>query len=203
MPVALPISAHKRRITQGECMTSTRMTRTYEGRVPAKPLIENGVLWIPVQHHIEGVFENRAGVTTVTFAQATGTLADDTLALANEFRSLREQIDTPPHPGDYFAMKPISALPSTLNEPVERAGWQFYTANDEKVFYASQPPSQDNPQIAYYCLSSPSEDTPLPVAMDAFERAIVEQGHSRIKLKQLDARMRENTMTLRLQMENT
>lgn len=183
-------------------MTSARMTRTYEGRVPAKPLIEKGVLWIPVQHHIEGVFENREGVTTVTFAQAEGELAEATLALANEFRDLREQIASPPHPGDYFSLQLISALPATLSDPVERAGWQFYTVDDDEAFYASQPPSPNNPQIAYYRLTAKDNNTNLRAAMDIFERAIVDQGHARIKLKQLDARMRENTTLLRRQMES-
>ncbi|MEC9483475.1 MAG: hypothetical protein UMU75_09180 [Halomonas sp.] len=172
------------------------LTRTYEGRVPARPMIERGALWIPVAHHVEGVFENRQDTcTTVTFIHATGPLAEETLALAETYKSLRQQTQQAPCPQDYFVMHAIAALPSPLNEPFERAGWQFYRDGPTGELYASQPPEQS--RIAFFRLAPKDDSATLQTALDAFERAIVNQGHKRIRLKEVDAAMRKNADLLK------
>lgn len=180
-------------------MTLQRMTRTYEGRVPAKPLIEQGILWIPVVHHVADVFENKDTHTTVTFAQAEGQLADETLALADEYRVLRQQIEHPPHPAKHFEMHAVPTLPSWVGDPVERAGWQVYTPGDE--FYASHSDvSQGHPRIFYYRLTARQAGVAPHDALAQFEAAVVAHGRTRIKLKQVNAQMRTNANTLKARM---
>ncbi|GAB2788992.1 hypothetical protein GCM10027040_14010 [Halomonas shantousis] len=180
-------------------MTAKRMTRTYEGRMPAQPMIEQGALWIPVEHHIEGVFENVDGVTTITYEQAEGALAEETLALAQQYRTLSEQADRKPHPEDFFAMQAVTTLPSDLGEPVERSGWQLYSAGE--AFYASYNQfEQGQYRMLYYRLTPKTPDGSLNEARGRFERAIVTHGHKRIELKEINTRMGRNANELKRHM---
>lgn len=180
-------------------MTAQRITRTYEGRVPAQPMVEDGVLWVPVAHHIDGVFENRDTFTTVTFAQAEGALAEETLALIDEYRTLSRRVESKPHPGEHFELHPTQALPSWLGEPVERAGWQVYTPGE--TLYASHV-AQGTQQVTWYRLSPKVAGTTSRNALEQFERAIVEHGRTHIKLKQIIAQMNANANTLKQQLQD-
>ncbi|MHB0774805.1 hypothetical protein [Halomonas sp. WWR20] len=181
-------------------MTATRMTRTYAGRVPAKPMIEGGALWVPVEHHIEGVFENAEAVTTVTFEQAQGELAEEALALAQQYRTLRERLDTQePHPRHHFEMQAITVLPSGIGDPVERGGWQLYTPGEE--LYASRSQlEQGRYRVLYYRLTPKVPGTLLHEALEQFELAIVTHGRMRIELKEINTRMGRNANELKRRM---
>ncbi|WP_043527394.1 hypothetical protein [Litchfieldella xinjiangensis] len=181
-------------------MSDTRVTYTYEGRVPAKPRIEQGELWIPVAHHIEGVFENRDNVTTITYERAEGELADETLKLAEEYRALHAQTEHTPHPEVAFSLETLPTLPQGLDAPIERAGWQIYRTED--TLYASHSsPAEGQAQVAYYRLHPKDDDASLSEALERFERAIVEHGRKRIRLKQVNTQMQRNAETLRSHME--
>lgn len=180
-------------------MTAQRITRTYEGRVPARPMIEQGVLWVPVAHHIDGVFENRATFTTVTFEQAEGALAEETLALSDEYRTLSRQVERRPHPGDHFELHPLQALPSWLGDPVERAGWQVYTPGE--TLYASHV-AQGTQHVTWYRLTPKAADATSRDALEQFERAIVEHGRTHIRLKQINAQLNANANTLQQQLQH-
>lgn len=181
-------------------MSEKQLTRAYQGRIPAKAMIENGVLWVPIAHHIDGVFENRETCTTITFERAEGELAEETLSLADEYRTLREQAERQPHPGEYFTLKEISTLPQGIGEPVERAGWQVYTPGDA-IYASHSDDTQGQPHILYYRLEPRDAEIPAREALERFERSIVEHGRLRIRLKQVNEQMRQNANTLRASMQ--
>lgn len=170
-------------------------TRTYEGRIPAKAMVEGGVLWIPVDHHIEGVFENHEAHTTITFAQAEGDLAESTLVLTDEYRELQERANQPPTPEEYFALQELPSPPSTVDAPQERGEWQFYWHGRELL--ASRIPSAKLPRPTFYRLYSRDEQLTLQTALDLFERAVVEHGHLRIRIKDINNKIRENINLLK------
>ncbi|QJQ96764.1 MULTISPECIES: hypothetical protein [Halomonadaceae] len=177
-------------------MSASLMTRTYEGRMPAKPLIEQSTLWLPVEHHIEGVFENREAQTTVTYAMAQGALAEETLALAEEYQRLHRQAKCCPDPSQYFVMQEMPSLPSEIGTPVERAGWQLYAWGDE--MYASRPLTQ-SAHVAYYQFLPKRPAHSCAEALGHFEAEIVAHGRVRIRLQQTNEQMRTNARVLRNQ----
>ena len=178
-----------------------QMTRTYEGRVPAKAVVENGALWVPIEHHIEGVFENRETYTTITFAQAEGTLAESTLALAEEYRELQQQADQAPDPSEFFSLQEITSPPSTVDSPIERGEWQFYWHDNELM--ASRIPSASEPRPAFYRLSAQFDETTLQETLDRFERAVVNHGHMRIRLKEINSKIRNNISAIKTSLRHT
>jgi hypothetical protein len=172
-----------------------QMTRTYEGRVPAKAIIEKGALWVPIEHHIEGVFENSEAYTTITFTQAEGDLAESTLSLAEAYRDLLKQIDHPPKPSDFFILQEISSPPTTLEAPLERGEWQFYWHGNELI--TSSLPSASASRQTFYRLHPRLDEMPLQEALDHFERAVVQHGHLRIRVKEINAKIRDNIKVIK------
>ncbi|WP_156817301.1 hypothetical protein [Modicisalibacter luteus] len=171
------------------------MTRTYEGRVPAKAVLENGALWVPIEHHIAGVFENGETSTKITFAQAEGALAETTLSLAEEYRELLKQADRPPKPEDHFTLHELSPPPTTLEAPIERGEWQFYWHGNELI--TSPIPSASAPRQTFYRLLPRFDEMTLQDALDRFERDVVNHGHLRIRVKEINIKIRDNVKAIK------